>query len=91
MQLSNEACLKLHRDMVLARLFEGRISEAFKTGVVPGFIHLGIGQEACLAGVSYVTKNGDTVGATHREHGVLLCRGSDPNKVMAEIYGKATG
>ena len=91
MQLSNDDLLKLHRNMVLIRLFESRISEAFKTGVVPGFIHLGIGQEACMAGVSFVTKDGDTVGATHREHGVLLCRGSDPNRVMAEIYGKATG
>ena len=91
MQLSKEDLLKLYSNMILIRLFESRISEIFKTGVVPGFIHLGIGQEACMAGVSYVTKEGDTVGATHREHGVLLCRGSDPNKVMAEIYGKATG
>ena len=91
MQLTNEVQHKLYRDMILIRLFESRISGAFKTGVVPGFIHLGVGQEACMAGVSYVTKDGDTVGATHREHGVLLCRGSDPNKVMAEIYGKATG
>ena len=91
MQLTNEDLLKLHRDMVLVRLFESRISEVFKTGAVPGFIHLGVGQEACMAGVSHVTKDGDAMGATHREHGVLLCRGSDPNKVMAEIYGKSTG
>ena len=91
MQLSNADLLRLHRDMILIRLFESRISTAFKTGAVPGFIHVGVGQEACMAGVSFVTEDGDTVGATHREHGVLLCRGSDPDLVMAEIYGKVTG
>lgn len=91
MNLKNEEKLKLYEEMVYIRLFEGRLMDQFKTGAIPGFVHLGLGQEACMAGVCYSLGDGDTVGATHREHGVLLCRGSDPNKVMAEIYGKSGG
>jgi len=77
--------------MWLIRLFEQRLADLFAAGVLPGFIHLGIGQEACMAGTCFNMIDGDIIGATHREHGVLLCRGVDPNKIMAELYGKVTG
>lgn len=91
MNVNKEDKLRLYEEMVSIRLFEGRLMDQFKTGVIPGFVHLGLGQEACMAGVCYALEDGDTIGATHREHGVLLCRGADPNKVMAEIYGKSGG
>jgi pyruvate dehydrogenase E1 component alpha subunit len=77
--------------MVHIRQFEERMEKLFASGAIPGFVHLGIGQEACMAGVCFNLEDGDTVGATHREHGVLLCRGVDPYAITAEMYGKATG
>lgn len=91
MELSNNDLIRLYGEMWLIRLFETRVSELFAKGVLPGFIHLGLGQEACMAGTCFNLEDGDTIGATHREHGVLLCRGADPNAVMAELYGKVTG
>lgn len=91
MKLTNNDLIKLYGDMWYIRHFEQRLSDLFAAGVLPGFIHLGIGQEACMAGTCFNLVDGDTIGATHREHGVLLCRGVDGNKVMAELYGKITG
>lgn len=73
------------------RLFESRLKDLFASGVLGGFIHLGIGQEACMAGTCFNLVDGDTIGATHREHGVLLCRGVSADAIMAELYGKVTG
>lgn len=91
MKLTNNDLIRLYKDMVHIRQFEQRLQELFAAGIIPGFVHLGIGQEACMAGVCFNLEDGDTIGATHREHGVLLCRGVDPYAVMAELYGKATG
>lgn len=91
MELTNNDLIRLYSEMWLIRLFEERVSELFAKGVLPGFIHLGIGQEACMAGTCFHLEDGDIIGATHREHGVLLCRGCDPGALMAELYGKVTG
>lgn len=89
--ITNDDLTKLYGDMWLIRLFEQRLVDLFAQGVLPGFIHSGIGQEACMAGTCFNLIDGDTIGATHREHGVLLCRGVEPRKIMAELYGKVTG
>lgn len=91
MKLSNEDLIKLYGDMLYIRYFEQRVQELFAAGVLPGFIHLGVGQEACMAGTCFSLEDGDIVGATHREHGVLLCRGVEGKAIMAELYGKVTG
>lgn len=91
MKLTNNDLIKLYRDMVYIRLYEERLQQLFSEGAIPGFLHLGIGQEACMAGTCFNLIDGDTIGATHREHGVLLCRDVDGKKVMAELFGKATG
>lgn len=91
MELKNTDLKKLYSDMWGIRLFEGHLAEAFAKGDVPGFVHLGIGQEATMAGTCFNLVDGDTIGGTHREHGVLLCRGCDPNRIMAEIYGRSDG
>jgi pyruvate dehydrogenase E1 component alpha subunit len=72
-------------------MFEQRASDLFAKGVLPGFIHLGLGQEAFMAGTHYNVELGDSVGTSHREHGLLLGLGITPNALMAELYGKETG
>lgn len=91
MSLTKEDKIKLYEKMVLVRLFESRVVDRFKVGDIPGIVHVGLGQEACMAGVCYNMIDGDTLGSTHREHGVLLCRDSEPKRVMAEIYGRTDG
>jgi TPP-dependent pyruvate/acetoin dehydrogenase alpha subunit len=91
MELKNTDLKKLYADMWGIRLFEGHLAEAFAKGDVPGFVHLGIGQEATMAGTCFNIGEGDTIGGTHREHGVLLCKGADPKRIMAEIYGRKDG
>ncbi len=91
MKLRNEDLIRLYGDMCLTRAFETRLQELFASGVLPGFVHLGIGQEACMAGTVFNMEEGDTIGSTHREHGVLLNKGVSANAIMAEIYGKVTG
>lgn len=91
MKVSNEDLIKLYGEMCLIRTFEQRASDLFAKGVLPGFLHLGIGQEAFMAGTHYNVKPGDSVGGSHREHGLLLGLGITPNELMAELYGKSTG
>lgn len=91
MQIPNEDLVKLYGDMWLIRMFEQRAADLFAKGVLPGFIHLGIGQEAFMAGTAYSIKPGDSVGTSHREHGLLLKLGITPRSLMAELYGKSTG
>jgi len=90
-KLTNKDLIKLYGDMWLVRLFEARVQDLFASGVLPGFIHLGLGQEACMVGTCFNLEDGDIIGATHREHGVLLMRGVSANAIMAELYGKVTG
>lgn len=91
MTFSVETKKKLYRDMWLARHFESRLQKQAAAGMAPGSVHLGLGQEAVMAGTSIHLGDEDTIGATHREHGVLMCRGVDPGKTMAEIFGRANG
>jgi pyruvate dehydrogenase E1 component alpha subunit len=91
MKVSNDDLIKLYGDMWLIRLFEQRAADLFAKGVLPGFIHLGVGQEAFMAGTNLNIKKGDSVGTSHREHGLLLLMGITPNALMAELYGKETG
>ncbi len=91
MTVSADVMKKLYGDMQLVRHFEGRLVDLVKQGLAPGSVHLGLGQEACMAGTCIHLSDEDTIGATHREHGVLLCRGVDPGRTMAEIFGRANG
>jgi pyruvate dehydrogenase E1 component alpha subunit len=91
MKVSNDDLIKLYGDMWLIRLFEQRAADLFAKGALPGFIHLGVGQEAFMAGTNFNIKKGDSVGTSHREHGLLLLLGITPNALMAELYGKETG
>ena len=77
--------------MLLIRRFEEKVEERFRAGELPGFLHVAIGQEAVAVGVCQAMEDGDIFASTHRAHGHTLARGTHPNAVMAELYGKIEG
>jgi acetoin:2,6-dichlorophenolindophenol oxidoreductase subunit alpha len=89
--LSSEELRDLFRDMLLIRRFEEKVEERFRAGELPGFLHVAIGQEAVAVGVCRALEDGDVMASTHRAHGHTLARGTHPNEVMAELYGKLEG
>src|ERR1700712_5166663 len=83
--------LKYYRDMLLIRRFEGRAGQLYGMGLIGGFCHLYIGQEAIAVGVQAAQRPGDQVITGYREHGHMLACGMDPKEVMAELTGRASG
>jgi pyruvate dehydrogenase E1 component alpha subunit len=78
-------------DMLLIRRFEEKVEERFRAGELPGFLHVAIGQEAVAVGVCRAMEEGDVMASTHRAHGHTLAKGTHPNELMAELYGKTEG
>jgi acetoin:2,6-dichlorophenolindophenol oxidoreductase subunit alpha len=89
--LSEEKLRDFLREMLLIRHFEEKVEERFRAGELPGFLHVAIGQEAVAVGVCQAMQDGDVFASTHRAHGHTLARGTHPNEVMAELYGKIEG
>lgn len=89
--LPRERLLDLYRQMVLVRRFEEKAAEMYTRGKIGGFLHLYIGQEATGVGAIAALRPEDYVVSHYREHGHCLAKGSDPKRVMAELFGKATG
>jgi pyruvate dehydrogenase E1 component alpha subunit len=89
--LSEDRLRNLLREMLLIRRFEEKVEERFRAGELPGFLHVAIGQEAAEVGVCAAMEDGDVFGSTHRAHGHTLARGTHPNALMAELYGKMEG
>jgi len=89
--LSKERLRECLREMLLIRRFEEKVEERFRAGDLPGFLHVAIGQEAAEVGVCEAMEDGDVFSSTHRAHGHTLARGTTPNAVMAELYGKLEG
>jgi TPP-dependent pyruvate/acetoin dehydrogenase alpha subunit len=89
--LSEERLHELFREMLLIRRFEEKVEERFRAGELPGFLHVAIGQEAVASGVMAALEPEDTIMSTHRAHGHTLAKGTHPNAVMAELYGKLEG
>jgi len=83
--------LKLYRDMLLIRRFEERAGQLYGMGLIGGFCHLYIGQEAVAVGVQSVKQAGDQVITGYRDHGHMLACGMDPREVMAELTGRSGG
>jgi pyruvate dehydrogenase E1 component alpha subunit len=79
------------REMLLIRRFEEKVEERFRAGELPGFLHVAIGQEGCAVGVCRALEDGDVIASTHRAHGHALAKGTHPNELMAELYGKQEG
>ena len=85
------ALLGFYRTMLLIRRFEERAGQLYGMGLIGGFCHLYIGQEAIAVGMQAVKKAGDQVITGYREHGHMLAAGMDPKSVMAELTGRAAG
>ncbi len=83
--------LDFYRAMLLIRRFEERAGQLYGMGLIGGFCHLYIGQEAIAVGMQAVKRPGDQVITGYREHGHMLAAGMDPKSVMAELTGRAAG
>jgi pyruvate dehydrogenase E1 component alpha subunit len=88
---TDDHLLDLYKKMVLIRTFEEATQRAFRKGKIGGYLHVYTGQEAVATGFIDAYKEGDKVITAYRDHPFPLLLGSDPKKVMAELYGKETG
>ena len=89
---SKDDLLKLYREMLLIRRFEERAGQLYGLGLIGGFCHLYIGQEAVAVGLqSSMTVGKDSVVTGYRDHGHMLAYGIDPKVIMAELTGRAAG
>jgi len=89
---SKEELLAFYRQMTLIRRFEEKAGQLYGLGLIGGFCHLYIGQEAVAVGIqSALTPGKDSVITGYRDHGHMLAYGIDPNIIMAELTGRAAG
>ncbi len=91
MTADKKTLLAMYRTMVTVRQFETMAGEYFAAGQIPGFIHLSIGQEGSSVGVCSCLRPDDYVATTHRGHGHMIAKGADLKRMVAELFGKATG
>lgn len=91
MEIAPATLLALYRTMLTIRLFEQRVAREFRTGEIPGFVHMYVGEEAVAAGVCANLHDDDYVTSTHRGHGHCIAKGCDLDRMMAEIYGREGG
>ena len=88
---NSESLKKLYHDMLLIRRFEERAGQLYGMGLIGGFCHLYIGQEAVVVGVQTALGEGDEIITSYRDHGHMLACGMDAKGVMAELTGRAGG
>lgn len=88
---NDEFLAELYRRMTLIRRFEEKVNELFLKGIMPGTIHLSLGQEATTVGVCLALEQADVITLTHRGHGQALAKGVTARSLMAELFGKVTG
>ncbi len=89
--VSKEDLLKYYREMLLIRRFEEKAGQLYGMGLIGGFCHLYIGQEAVVVGLEAAAKDGDKRITSYRDHGHMLAAGMDPKGVMAELTGRIGG
>ncbi|MGB3147956.1 MAG: pyruvate dehydrogenase (acetyl-transferring) E1 component subunit alpha [Paracoccaceae bacterium] len=89
--VSREELLGYYREMMLIRRFEEKAGQLYGMGLIGGFCHLYIGQEAVVVGLEACTKEGDKRLTSYRDHGHMLACGMDPKGVMAELTGRSGG
>ena len=90
-EAGKDELLAFYRDMLLIRRFEERAGQLYGMGLIGGFCHLYIGQEAVVVGMQTALKPGDQVITAYRDHGHMLAAGMDPNAIMAELTGRRDG
>ncbi len=88
---TREELLEYYREMLLIRRFEERAGQLYGMGLIGGFCHLYIGQEAIAVGVQAAKRAGDQMITGYRDHGHMLVCGMDPREVMAELTGRSGG
>ena len=88
---SKEELLKYYREMLLIRRFEEKAGQLYGMGLIGGFCHLYIGQEAVVVGLEAAAEEGDKRLTSYRDHGHMLACGMDPKGVMAELTGRSGG
>jgi pyruvate dehydrogenase E1 component alpha subunit len=90
-EFSKDQDLAAYRDMLTIRRFEEKAGQMYGMGLIGGFCHLYIGQEAVVVGMQMTLKPGDQVITGYRDHGHMLACGMDPKGVMAELTGRSHG
>ncbi len=88
---SKAELLGYYRQMLLIRRFEEKAGQLYGMGLIGGFCHLYIGQEAVVVGIEAAAKDGDKRLTSYRDHGHMLACGMDPKGVMAELTGRSGG
>lgn len=89
--MDRDDLLSLYRQMLLIRRFEEKSAEMYALAKIAGFLHLYIGEEAVAVGAIAALRPEDYVISAYRDHGHCLAKGTEPERVMAELFGKATG
>jgi len=89
--MTSEQLLQAYRDMLLIRRFEEKAGQLYGMGLIGGFCHLYIGQEAVVVGVQAALGKGDQVITSYRDHGHMLAIGMEARGVMAELTGRSGG
>jgi pyruvate dehydrogenase E1 component alpha subunit len=90
-EINKDTYLMWYESMLLMRRFEEKAGQLYGQQKIRGFCHLYIGQEAVMAGAMSVLRHEDSMITAYRDHAHALAKGTSPNAVMAELYGKATG
>ena len=90
-KFSKDNLISWYQKMLLIRRFEEKAGQLYGMGLIGGFCHLYIGQEAIAVGVKHNMKEGDSVITTYRDHGHMIACSSDINAIMAELLGRSDG
>jgi acetoin:2,6-dichlorophenolindophenol oxidoreductase subunit alpha len=90
-KVTAETAMGMYERMILIRAFEEATVKNFADGLIPGFVHVYIGEEAVAVGVCAHLTDEDFITSTHRGHGHCIAKGADLNRMMAELYGRETG
>ncbi|MGY9048867.1 pyruvate dehydrogenase E1 subunit alpha [Puniceibacterium antarcticum] len=90
-EVSAETLTRYYRNMLLIRRFEEKAGQLYGMGLIGGFCHLYIGQEAVVVGLEAAAEEGDKRITSYRDHGHMLACGMDPNAIMAELTGRTGG
>ena len=86
-----EKWLQMYRRMQMIRLFEEQVNELYTRALMPGLAHLYVGEEAVAVGICSALRPSDYVTSTHRGHGHCVAKGASPDRMFAELLGKAAG
>jgi pyruvate dehydrogenase E1 component alpha subunit len=90
-RLPHERLVEIYREMVLIRRFEDQTERSYRRSKIGGYLHVYSGQEAVGSGFLHAKREDDIFFTAYRDHGQAIAAGSDPRRVMAELYGKVTG